>query len=124
MGDTLVRFLVVAAVLSVALGVAGIAHQLSRLRAGRAPLSLEGLEGRVLFFTDSQCTRCDVVRAHLDALSADYVEIPYDQEPETHQRVGVTGVPLLVVRDREGREVRRFAGVISKARLSAALWDR
>jgi thioredoxin-like negative regulator of GroEL len=51
----------------------------------------------------------------------DFTEVAYDQEPEVHQRVGVTGVPLVVIRDAAGVEVRRFAGVMPKARLAVAL---
>lgn len=101
--------------------VAWWARTAERRRAGRAPLDLQGIDGRVVFFSDATCTRCDIVRVHLESLGAEFVEIAYDRDPETHRRVGVTGVPLLVIRDADGREVRRFAGVMPKARLALAL---
>lgn len=109
------------AALAGALGVAWWARTAERRRAGRVSLDLEGIEGRVVFFSDANCTRCDIVRAHLESLDAEYVEIAYDRDPETHRRVGVTGVPVVVIRDADGREVRRFAGVMPKSRLAIAL---
>ena len=66
-------------------------------------------------------THAGVTRPQLDALGVDFTEVAYDREPDVHRRVGVTGVPLLVIRDETGQEVRRFAGVMPKARLALAL---
>lgn len=115
------RLIVAAVAVGAALLVAIWAHRRERRRAQRSVLDLTGLEGRVLFFTDATCTRCDIVRAHLEGLGVEFTEIVYGVDPATHRRVGVTGVPLLVIRDRDGAEVHRFAGVMPKARLAAAL---
>ena len=115
------RIIAVAVALVIALGVAAWARRRERRRAVSAPLDLSGLRGRVLFFSDATCTRCDIVRAHLDGLGAEYTEIAYDRDPDTHRRVGVTGVPLVEVRDDDGNEVRRFAGAMPRTRLAMAL---
>lgn len=115
------QLIVVAVAVAVAMLIAVIAHRAERRRATRAPLDLSGIDGSVLFFSDITCTRCDIVRAHLEGLEAEFTEIAYDRDPDLHRRVGVTGVPLVVVRDDGGSEVVRFGGVMSKSRLAAGL---
>ena len=115
------RLLAAAAAIAVALMVAVWAHRGERRRAVRARLDLAGIDARVVFFSDVTCARCDIVRSHLEALDAEFTEIAYDREHEVHRRVGVTGVPLVVIRDATGAEVRRFAGAMTKARLALAL---
>lgn len=119
MSEPLARALLVVAVVALALLTGWLGRRIARRRAEDVPLDLTGLGGRVLFFTDSACRRCRVVRGRLDELGAEYTEIRHDQEPETHRRVGVTGVPLIVVRDAES--VTKLAGVVSRRRLARAL---
>lgn len=121
MDETVVRALIVAAILVAALAVAFVARHREQRRARRSPLDLRGLSGTVVFFSDTACFRCRIVRSRLDAVGVEYTEVAYDREPEVHRRVGVIGVPLVVIRDEAGSEVRRFAGVVSKARLAAGL---
>lgn len=121
MSDLAVRLLVVGGAAAVALGVALFAKRAERRRARRAPLDLSGIEGRVLFFTDAACRRCDVMRRRLEEAGAPFTEVRYDREPELHRRVGITGVPLVVVRDEEGNETARLAGVVSRRRLNRAV---
>lgn len=115
------RLLLIGGALAIAVGLAHLARGRERRRAASAPLNLAGIDGRVVFFSDAVCARCDIVRVHLEALGADFTEIAYDEHPDLHRQVGVTGVPLVVIRDEAGAEVRRFAGVAPKARLAAAL---
>jgi predicted DsbA family dithiol-disulfide isomerase len=115
------RLLAAIGAVAVALVVAFMANRRERRRAIHAPLDLGGVEGRIVFFSDATCTRCDIVRAHLETIGGDFTEIAYDREPEAHRRIGVTGVPLVVIRDERGIEVRRFAGVMPRARLARAL---
>lgn len=124
MTDLVVRLVLIAVVVAAATGVASWARRRERRRALRAPLDLTDLDGDILFFSDAVCSRCDVMRARLVALGVEFHEIAYDRDPETHRRVGVTGVPLVVVRDATGVEVRRFAGVPGRARLALALGGR
>jgi hypothetical protein len=115
------RLLVAVGAIVFALLVAVWAHRGERRRAVRSRLDLEGIDGRIVFFSDVTRTRCDIVRAHLEALEVEFTEVAYDREPEVHRRVGVTGVPLVVIRDADGAEIRRFAGVMPQARLAIAL---
>jgi predicted DsbA family dithiol-disulfide isomerase len=119
MGDP--RFVALAAAVMVALAVAWWARRRDRRGAIRARLDLTGIEGRVVFFSDATCARCDVVRARLEAIGVPFTEIGYDRDPEVHRQVGVTAVPLVVVRDATGAEERRFAGVVPRARLAAVI---
>ena len=52
---------------------------------------------------------------------ATFTEIAYDSDPDTHRSVGVTGVPLVVIRSESGVEERRFVGAVPKSRLALAL---
>lgn len=121
MSDLAVRLLVGGGAVVVAAAIALWAHRGERRRALRVPLDLSGIDGSVVFFSDVTCTRCDIVRVHLESLGVEFTEVAYDQDPETHRRAGVTAVPLVVVRDDDGGEVRRLAGVMPKARLAMAL---
>jgi len=115
------RVFAIAGATLVALLIALWGHRRDRRRAVRSPLDLSGVDGRVVFFSDATCRRCDIVRAHLEALEATFTEIAYDTDPETHRSVGVTGVPLVVFRSESGVEERRFVGAVPKSRLALAL---
>lgn len=119
MSEGVVRALVVLLVVGGGFAAALAARAIERRRVGSTSLDLAGLTEGVLFFSDSACRRCDIVRDRLDDVDAAYVEIRYDEQPETHRRVGVTGVPLVVIR--EGDEVTRLAGVVSRRRLARAV---
>ena len=121
MSETLARLLLTAAAVGVVGAVAYLGRRRERRSASVARLRLDGVQGRVLFFTDSACKRCDVVRHRLESLGAAFREIAYNHEPELQQAIGVTGVPLLVVRDRAGTIVDRVAGVASVGRIRRAL---
>lgn len=121
MSEVFVKGTLVAGAVLVVAAAAYLGHRRERHAAGSAPLSLHGVGGSVLFFTDAACKRCDVMRDRLLTLGAAFDEIAYDREPEVHSRVGVIGVPLLVVRDNAGRVVDRAAGVVSLRRLARLL---
>ncbi len=114
----------VIATVAVAVVVPGVAY-LWRLRerhnAFVTRLRLDGIEGLVLFFTDAACKRCDLVRQRLESLGASFIEIAYNREPDLHRTIGVTGVPLLVVRDDTGAVLERVAGLASERRIRRAL---
>jgi predicted DsbA family dithiol-disulfide isomerase len=121
MSEPAIRAIVVAVVVVVALGIAGFTRTRERHRAARSPVDLTGIEGRVVLFSDVACSRCDIVRAHLEGIGAPFTEVAFDADPDAVRRSGVTGVPLVVIRDAAGREVTRFAGVVPKARLAASI---
>jgi len=121
MSDVAVRALVAVAAVSIVIWVAFWGNRRERHAAVAAPLQLDGIEARVLFFTDVACRRCDLVRARLESLGTVFAEIAYNHEPDLHRTIGVTGVPLLVVRDGAGVVVDRVAGLASARRLRRAL---
>ncbi len=121
MSEPWVRAVVTIAGVGVVLLVAYLGRRRERRDAAGTPLRLDGIQGRVLFFTDAACARCDLVRDRLDSLGAAFAEIAYNHEPDLHLAIGVTGVPLLVVRDGAGAVVDRVAGVASERRIRRAL---
>ena len=117
----MLRVVIVAVAVGIVLGGAWLGRNRQRRHVTRSPLRLDGIEGRVLFFTDVACRRCDLVRDRLETLEAVFSEIAFNHEPDLHRAIGVTGVPLLVVRDGFGTVVDRVAGVASVRRIRRAL---
>ena len=105
----------------VVLGVSYLGHRRERRTAMTSQLRLDDIEGAVVFFSDAACKRCDLVRDRLDSIGADFVEIAFNHEPDLQREVGVTGVPLLVIRDDSGAIVGRIAGVASARRIRRVL---
>ncbi len=110
-----------AAAVGVVLGVAHLGHRRERRNAMTSQLRLDDVEGSVLFFSDAACRRCDVMRDRLESIGADFVEIAFNHEPDLQRAIGVTGVPLLVIRDQSGTIVGRIAGVASAKRIGRLL---
>jgi glutaredoxin len=110
MSEPVVRVLVVAAAVAVAIGV-GLGFRLSeRRRVTRAPLDLGSLRAAVTLFSDTGCANCDQARAALVAEGVDFEEFRYDHHQDVFTAVGVSGVPLIVVKNEAGDEVGRIAG--------------
>jgi glutaredoxin len=110
MSEPVVRVLVVAAAVAVAIGV-GLGFRLSeRRRVTRAPLDLGSLRAAVTLFSDAGCANCDQARAALVAEGVDFEEFRYDHHQDVFTAVGVSGVPLIVVKNEAGDEVGRIAG--------------
>jgi len=118
MSDLTVKVVAAAGAAVVALGVAGIARARERRSAAAAPLDLAGFSGRLLFFSDAGCRRCDQARAVLTAAGVPFTEAAFDREPERLRAAGVTAVPLLVGRDPAGGEVGRIAGRLGRRSLA------
>ena len=121
MSEPVLRALVVGAVVVAGVLVTAAARIRERRRVSNAPLHLDGIEGRILFFSAADCSRCGAVRALLDRLRLPYREVAHEDAPGVQERVGVEGVPLVVVRDAAGMEVARFAGRVSARRLRRAI---
>lgn len=113
MSEPVVRILVVAAAVAIAIGVA-LGFRLSeRRRVAKAPLDLGTLRSPVTLFSDAGCTNCDQARTALQEEGVDFEEFRYDHHPEVFAAVGVSGVPLIVVKDEAGDEMGRIAGRVS-----------
>lgn len=121
MGEWVTPAVLTAVAVGVVLGVAHLGHRRERRNAMTSQLRLDDVEGAVLFFSDVACKRCDLVRDRLESIGADFVEIAFNHEPDLQRAVGVTGVPLLVIRDDTGTIVERIAGVASARRIGRAL---
>lgn len=119
MAETLLRILVIAAVLVVAAGVA----YLSRRQAYHAPIDITGAQFSpgLVVFTSTECIRCKVVLAAAKATGAPLREVTYEIEAPLHERLGVTGVPLTLVVDPDGAVAAQFAGLVRSGRLQRAL---
>jgi predicted DsbA family dithiol-disulfide isomerase len=121
MSEAAVRLLLIAIGVAAVVATWAITKVTERWRAERGTLNLDGLDARVLFFSDAACHRCDVVRAMLESETVEWIEIGFETDAATHERVGVTGVPLLVVRGLDDVITARMAGVPSRRRLRRAL---
>jgi hypothetical protein len=122
--DTAIRLLaaVLAAGVVAVVGIWGRVHE--QRRSQGSDLNLDGIDGSVLFFTDTACLRCGVVRARLDDLGVEYTEIAHNHEPALLASIGVIGVPQVVVRSDDGVVVARLAGSISHRQLNRAVRKR
>ncbi|HUG74103.1 MAG TPA: glutaredoxin domain-containing protein [Acidimicrobiia bacterium] len=110
MSEPVVRVLVVAAAIAVAIGVALGFRLNERRRVAKAPLDLGSLRSAVTLFSDAGCANCDQARAALVAEGVNFEEFRYDHHKDVFATVGVSGVPLIVVKDQAGDEVGRIAG--------------
>ena len=97
------------------------ANRLIRRRAERVPIDLTGIEGRIVFFSDAACRRCDAARERLAASGVAFEEVRYGDDPARFRATGTPAVPLVVVRDADGAEVGRIAGEVRAGELQAML---
>jgi hypothetical protein len=121
MSDGAVRALAAVTAAGAALGVGMRARLIERRNAAAAPLDLDGFPGRLLFFTDAGCRRCDQARSLLVTAGVSFVETAFDREPDRLRTAGITAVPLLVGRDGDGHEVGRIAGRLGRRSLNRLL---
>jgi len=121
MAESLVRALIGAGVALVAAAIAWMAWRAERRRAVTSALVIDGIDGRILFFSDAACVRCDEARAVLESVGEPFTEVAYDSEPDRLRAAGVKAVPLVVVRRTDGAEVGRIAGKVSTSRLRRLL---
>lgn len=118
------RLILVGSVLLGAGLIAGFGFLRRRLMARAAaalPLDLGGIDGQVLLFSDTSCPSCDVARDRLAAAGVEFREIAYGEAAEVHRVVGITAVPLIVVRGSDGIAVGRIVGKPSSRRLRTLL---
>lgn len=121
MGEVAARLTVAVAIVSVGVGWSMAIRIRERGRSRSAPLDLSRFAAPVVFFTDAACRACGDARAVLEATGIGFDEVAFDHEPDLMREVGVTGVPLVVVRDRHGVEVGRIAGAPSPRALRRLL---
>lgn len=95
------RVVVVVVFLAASLAVAFVARR--GIAFVRHPLRAQGLEPGVTLFTSETCDACRRARASLKGVGAEFVEISYEAQPDEFDRLGITGVPSIVIVDDEGR---------------------
>lgn len=118
---TLFRVVIAVAAIGVVVAIAAWGRAHDRRRSAASDLDLSGIDGSVLFFTDSACLRCAVVRDRLDELGVEYSEIAFNHEPELQTAIGVVGVPQIVVRSGDGSIAARLVGSVSSRQLRRAV---
>jgi len=121
MAEPWVRALLGVGAVAIAVGIGYAARVGVRRRVEARPIDLTGVAGRVVFFSDAACVRCDDARSALDGTGVAYEEIAYDREPSRLEAAGVIAVPLIVVRRANGAEAGRIAGRVSPWRLRRLL---
>lgn len=117
MSDLAVPITLVVMAVVVAVAIAYLARRVARSRVQVAPLDVSTLTSTVTLFTDAGCTNCDDARQQLEGAGVTFEEFRFDHHPEVFATVGVTGVPLIVVRGPDGSEQDRIAGKVSAADL-------
>jgi len=67
---------------------------------------------KILYFTASWCGPCKALAPKMEKLSGqiNYSKIDVDQNSEMSAKYGVRNVPLLVLVDEQGNELRRMVG--------------
>lgn len=121
MSDPATRLVVVAAVVAVALAVAWVARRRND-RIG-APVDVTGLvDGRAaVVFTKDDCATCLETLALLRALEIPIRQVRAEDEPDRLEERNITGVPVTVIVDEEGREHGRFRGKPPRGALRRAV---
>jgi hypothetical protein len=122
MNDTLVRLLLIAAVVLISSGLGLLARRFL-VRHPPVDITGAGFAPGLVVFTSTPCRRCHEVLAVARATGAPLREVAYETEPGLQQQVGVIGVPLVLVIDRSGRLSHQFAGLVGRRRLRRALSD-
>jgi hypothetical protein len=117
----MIRLLAALGLIGLGFGVAGYARVRDRRRIALAPLTLDGVDGRVIFFSDGACKRCPKVRGVLEESGIEFTEIGFDREPETFNATQAAGVPLVVARRADGSEAGRIAGSLNARSLDRLL---
>lgn len=122
MNETLLRLLLITAVILVAAGLGLLARRKLSLHP---PVDIAGVgfDPGLVVFTSTACRRCKEVLAAAKATGAPLREVTFELEAGIQEEVGVIGVPLTLVVDRSGQVSRQFAGLVNRRRLRRALRD-
>ncbi len=126
MSDPVWRVLLAVAAVGAAVLVAAGARVRALRRAAVMPIDLSGIPGRVVFFSDVACRKCDEARSLLEDRGVAFEEIAYEREPDRMRAAGAEAVPLIIGRSADGSEVGRIAGRVrprSLDRLLASISD-
>lgn len=81
----------------------------------RRPRRFPGLEDGLYLFTSNTCTTCSTLRRSLEDAEVAFVEIGYEQEPSTFERLRIDRVPAIGKVSAERGWLG--SGLVSQARL-------
>lgn len=91
----LTRVVVVVAFLVVSTALALVARR--GIAFVRHRIDASDLEPGVTLFTSMTCDSCDRARETLEALDVPFEEVSYEGHPDEFERLGVTGVPTILM---------------------------
>ena len=111
MNDVLLRLLIVAALVLVAVGVAAIASRLRRPPHPDITVGEVGDRPGVVLFTSTTCPTCKKTISLLEDIGVPFREVTHDLEPQRFETWGVVAVPVTVVVDERSEVVDVFSGV-------------
>ncbi|NND04317.1 MAG: hypothetical protein HKN91_16180 [Acidimicrobiia bacterium] len=115
--DPVLRILVVAAVVAVALAIARLSRPLQS--GAHPPLVIPpgDLPSGAVLFTSGDCDQCAAARAALKGAGIQFREVTHELEADRFDRYGVQGVPLLVNLAEDGSQSYLAAGVPTRRSL-------
>lgn len=121
MSDVAIRLLVVAGVVMVVVVVSVAARKLGAPYHAALQLDALDLPPGLVMFTSTDCENCKKALVVVKATGAPLREITHEIEAAMFERAGVTGVPLTVVIDADGKVVDQIGGIPQRRRLQRAL---
>ena len=121
MDGVALRFLLVIAVVAVAIVAGSLANRWQQPTPPRLDVSPLGLAPGIVAFTSTQCDNCKRVMAMLATIDAPVREVTHELEAGLFGAAGVEAVPLIVVTNSHGDVIRQLAGTPSKRAVLRAL---
>ena len=80
---------------------------------------------KLSLFTASWCASCSTVKQSLNSICTEYLEIEVlDVDTlgmQALSKVGIKGVPSLILYDNQGNEIKRKSGALTKKQLEVFL---
>ncbi len=121
MSDTVVRLLVVVALVIGAIVVARVVAHFRSPPHPRVTVGEVGERPGVVLFTSTTCPTCKEAIAALESYDVSFREVTNDLEPQRFEAWGVTAVPLAVFVDVDGHAVSTISGIPRKRAVARAL---
>ncbi|QIG62578.1 NrdH-redoxin family protein [Sporosarcina phage Lietuvens] len=60
--------------------------------------------------TTPPCPACTMMQQALDSAGIEYMAVDIAEQPEAIEQYGVTSIPVMIVNDADGSEVKRLTG--------------
>lgn len=121
MDDLAARVLIVAGVVAIAVVATLLARRFGSPHHVPVDLTGLGLPSGIVIFTSTTCANCKEALARVRGTGAPVREVTHEIEEAKFEAAGVSGVPLTVIVDDDGRVVDQIAGVPRPGRLQRSL---